>query len=65
MTRNMSRPIAAAAASTNGASSEIRTPSGVRAMVNADNVSTTLAYITTASVSTIVHTVSRCICARS
>lgn len=33
-------------------------------MVNAESASTTLAYITTVSVSTIVHTVSRCICAR-
>ena len=34
-------------------------------MVNADNESTMFGYITTASTSTIVHTVSRCICARS
>ena len=33
--------------------------------MNADNESTMFGYITTASTSTIVHTVSRCICARS
>ncbi len=33
--------------------------------MKADNVSTMLGYITTASTSTMVHTVSRCICARS
>ncbi len=33
-------------------------------MVNADSESTIFGYITTASVSTIVHTVSRCIWAR-
>ncbi len=34
-------------------------------IVKADNESTMFGYITTASTSTIVHTVSRCICARS
>ncbi|COY52832.1 Uncharacterised protein [Mycobacterium tuberculosis] len=60
----MSIPIALAAASANGAASPMVTPSGVRWIVNASSVSTTLAYITIVSVSTIVHTVSRCICAR-
>jgi hypothetical protein len=64
MTRSLSISIALAAASKNGASSLIATPSGVRWMANADNESTMLAYITTVSVSTMVHTVSRCIWAR-
>jgi hypothetical protein len=65
MTRSRSMPIASAAALTNGASSRIFTPPGAFVMVKADNVSWMAGYITTASTSTIVHTVSRCICARS
>ena len=39
-------------------------PSPVRLRVNADSESWMAGYITTASVSTIVHTVSRCMVAR-
>ncbi|SIA35315.1 Uncharacterised protein [Mycobacteroides abscessus subsp. abscessus] len=65
MTRSFPMPIASAAASTNGSAPEMLTPLSVRRMVNADNESCIAGYITTASVSTIVQTVSRCIDARS
>ena len=51
--------------STNGCSSRIRRPPSRRVMVNADSECRTAGYMTTASTSTMVHTVSRCMVARS
>ncbi len=73
MTRNVSSPIAVAAAVRNGAGPDTLTsltsPRGAgvgpAVMVYATRESATFGYITTASTSTIVQTVSRCIVARS